>query len=122
MFKVTFTYERYSDKDPFYWETEEGAYYKKKIALLGQSTGLVKNYDNIVTEDNLTSITTYEFDSKDDWLEFFKQVHELFPEFKLKRLEYLLNNSHFFSGSASEPVFLNSQEPGVFSTTFITPN
>jgi hypothetical protein len=102
---MTFTYERFTDTHPFYWDTEEGSYFQNSSIELGTTSNLLKNHDRFVTEDNLTSISTYKFDSESDCKKFIQEISKSFPEYREKRLDYIRQHSHTLIASASSAIW-----------------
>lgn len=121
MFEIIFTYERYTTAAPFYRDTKQGTEYKNLTHDLGKESGLLKNQTSFVSEDQLTMITTYEFENKQTCLQYLKLVHERFPDLTPRRTEYLVENSHRLSRTATDAVFPNGI-PGEFVSSNVSPN
>jgi len=105
MYKMTFIYERFTDDYPFYWDTDEGIYFQNSSVEFGKSFNLLKKHSRITTEDNLTSISTYEFNSELDCKQFIQKISENFPEYREKRLDYIRQHSHSLHASASSAIW-----------------
>lgn len=102
---MTFIYDRFTDTHPFYWDTDEGVYFQNASKEFGTNSGLLKKHNRITTGDNLTSISTYEFETESDCKQFIQEIGETFPEYRQKRLDYIRQHSHALHASASSAIW-----------------
>lgn len=110
MITITYTYERPTDEYPFYPDTSEGSAFQGIIENIGKDLKLVIARSSSRTEDGLTLISTYEFESKIRFSEFTAAIHLSIPTFFRSRNAYLLHSAHRLSAIANEPVFPSSDD------------
>jgi hypothetical protein len=115
MLTVTWTYERPTQEYPFYMDTSEGATFQGIIDTIRQNSGLVISRELSRTEDGLTLVSVYNYESVEKCKEFTDAITSGIPAYFTSRGEYLVKCSHKLTGIANEPVFGLDNNPALGS-------
>lgn len=105
MLTVTWTYERPTQEYPFYMDTPEGAAFQEIIDTIRQNSGLVISREISRTEDGLTLVSVYNYESVEKCKEFTAAINSEIPTYFPFRVNYLINCSHKLTGIANDPIF-----------------
>lgn len=105
MLTVTWTYERPTQEYPFYMDTPEGAAFQEIIDTIRQNSGLVISREISRTEDGLTLVSVYNYESVAKCREFTSVINSEIPTYFLSRDNYLIKCGHKLTGISNEPAF-----------------
>jgi len=111
MLTVTWTYERPTQEYPFYMDTPEGAAFQEIIDTIRQNSGLVISREISRTEDGLTLVSVYNYESVAKCREFTSVINSEIPTYFLSRDNYLIKCGHKLTGISNEPVFGLDNDP-----------
>ena len=105
MLTLTWTYERPTHEYPFYIDSLEGAAFQEVVDNIRQNSGLVISRELSRTEDGLTLVSVYNYESVEKCKEFTAAINSEIPTFFPSRNDYLVKCGHILTGVANEPVF-----------------
>jgi hypothetical protein len=105
MLTVTWTYERLTQEYPFYMDTPEGAAFQEIIDTIRQNSGLVISREISRTEDGLTLVSVYNYESVAKCREFTSVINSEISTYFSSRDNYLIKCGHKLTGISNEPAF-----------------
>jgi hypothetical protein len=108
MLTVTWTYERPTHEFPMYIDTLEGKAFQEIINTTMQDSGLKISRETSLTEDGLTLVSVYSYDSITTCRDFAHAINLRIPTFFPSRNDYMVKCGHRLTGISGEPVFLSS--------------
>jgi hypothetical protein len=105
MLTVTWTYERLTQEYPFYMDTPEGAAFQEIIDTIRQNSGLVISREISRTEDGVTLVSVYNYESVAKCREFTSVINSEISTYFSSRDNYLIKCGHKLTGISNEPAF-----------------
>jgi hypothetical protein len=107
MYKFTTTYRRPNLDYEMFSETDYGASALEKINHIGNNHNLIKSFKIDLSEDHLTKIMTWEFDSEQDLMELMALHGNEDPSFRLRRAHYIVEHDHELVITADSNILRN---------------
>lgn len=113
MFTITWTYERQSsDSPPFYSDTPDGSAFQGIIDALRIDLDAVVSREISRTEDGLTLVSTYNYESIDKCNQFTDALNASIFTYFPSRNAYVIQSGHKLTAIANEPIFMSLDGTG----------
>jgi len=105
MLEMKFIYERFTHDHPSFSESQEGKEMQDYIEHLEKTTGLMKSYIKIVSEDKLSYTVFKTFDNLKSVNEFANLIRLKYPNFWSDRAKYIKQKKHRLTGISNHKMF-----------------
>ena len=117
MLTITWIYQRPNNSVPFYYQSNAGANANQlEFDNLRINSGYVAGFEKFESDDGLSYTTIWKYNSIEDYSNFRILIATSCPYHVSDRNDYVINNNHLITATASEPVFFVNDSLSTFFT------